>query len=224
MLKAVLMDFFPYLVDKHAIFNFIWQNVITDKEYDAYSNDETMMNFLYDDLSDHDVAQAFLNKSMNSPRSLEIINTFDAKKQELIAKFFKEYKFSEVMVKFFNDAKTSDCDVILMNNNPEFSDLLPLIKLPEKVYLSNEYDDINTKNIEEVLTKKSIALNEFIYITNDEPTIGFLLEKGYFCATISDKQDINHDIYVISNIDDLTFGNLALKFYDKSDEEQQGGL
>lgn len=216
MLKVVLMDLFPYLISKSHIYNFVWQNVLTSEQYETFSNNEDFSELLSKDLNEKSVSDHFLSMTNNDKSSLEIINRYYSHYDELLKEFFQEYKFQDVITKFFQDAHTSGCDVILINNDSDFNKWVELIKLPRGVSMSNDKNEVNFSNLEECLTDKSIALNEFIYFTNDESIIDHLVEKGYFCATISKNSD-NSNLIAINSIEELNFGNLALNFYDKSE-------
>ncbi len=228
MLKLVLVDIFPNIIDEKQIMNFIWKSIVKDDELQFLIENETYSHWLNEDLSIPEVAQKFLEDIKDvQDRAKKIIEEFKKHKSELIVEFFKTFKFDSSWNKFFDDAQETQCVVVLNNNNGEQTQkLVEMIKKPKGVYTNKEYGLNNIDTFLEELSSKNIAIQEFIYITSDEARIDTLEKKGCFCVRISSSgsAEDTETIRTISSIEDLDFGNLAFNFYDSEGSDDDGGL
>lgn len=219
MLKAVCIDLIPCIIDDKNLYADVWKKVLKNN-YELYASNEVLSSFLTSDLTPS-LEQRFLQYMDNNSVAIDICNQFKTIKNKVFKNFFEEYKFNENFITFTKDAKIADCYVILVNNDELWSKYLKMLNLPENTYLSYEFGNLSIDNIETVLESKEIALNEFIYITNDGYVINQMQEKNYFYVRIDKKSESNLADHVVGSMDELTFGELSFNFYDN---DVSGGI
>lgn len=221
MLKTIFIDIFPFIIDKTKIYELVWKKVLGDK-YDKFLSSETLNKFISLDLKKSNVMNEFIEAYDNEEEAKKIIDEYVETKVRCTKQYFQDFEFPEFFIRLAEDAKTKDCSVVITNDNEYYSNVIKTLKLPENVYIYDEKHVDNVCDIEEKLAKNNISIDEFIYISNNKDKIEQLVEKGFFCVKISARDSQTSDVTVLGSIDDLTFGNLAFKFYDWTNN--QGGL
>ena len=221
MLKTIFIDIFPFIIDKTKIYELVWKKVLGDK-YDKFLSSESLNKFINLDLKKTNVMNEFIEAYDNEEEARKIIDEYVETKAKCTKQYFQDFEFPEFFIRLAEDAKTKDCSVVITNDNEYYSNVIKTLKLPENVYIYDEKHVDNVSDIEEKLAKNNISIDEFIYISNNKDKIEQLVEKGFFCVKISARDSQASDVTVLGSIDDLTFGNLAFKFYDWTNN--QGGL
>lgn len=221
MLKAIFIDIFPFIIDKTKIYESIWKYVLGD-EYESFLASESLNKFISLDLVKEKIQEEFIIKYENQEKAKQIIEEYTESKKQYIKKYFASFEFPEFFIKLAQDAKNEECSVVITNDNEYYQQAIKSMKLPENTSTCLQFGLKDIDNIEEIMAQKNISIDEFMYISNDESKIEQLVEKGLFCVKISEGDSDSSDVTILNSIDDLTFGNLAFRFYDWNNS--QGGL
>ncbi len=226
MLKAVLIDIFPFIISLDDLNQATWRSVLKEEEIQFLTTNEQFSHWLNEDLSLAEVSEKFFtDMDKTQGRANEIVKTFKANKLEVVNNYFKNFKFNDHWKKFFDDATTAECVIVLNNNlEPAFEKQVHTLKLPKGVTTADKFGLTSMETFIDELSAKNIGFNEFLIVTDDQSRIDTLIQKGCFCVTISNNDIQDESVHHINSIKDLDFGNLAFNFYGTDGGDDTGGL
>lgn len=222
MLKAIFLDLVPYVIQENKIFNKVWHEVLAS-EYQEFSKNERLAPLLNQNLVDPQVQQRFSELFANPIRSNEIIKNYSKTHAQIETYIFQTFSFSEPIMHLIEDAKNNQCEIIIITWHKEY-----LKRIKDRIKWDNVKTMIVEKNalitaqmLFDYCTKRNIAVDEFLCITQVEKTINDMVENNYFCATISALKSTNNNPYIISSLNDLHFENIGYNFYENVDDESE---
>lgn len=226
MLKAILIDIFPSIISLEKLNNAVWKSILNEEEVQYLHDNEQYTHWLNEDLSLPEVAQKFIEDMEDvEDRAKTITDKFKKNKSQVYNNYFKEFQFSKQWIKFFDDAHAANVDIILNNNfEPVFDEQIKTIKLPKDIYTTDKYGLTSLATFEQELSAKNVGCDEFLFISNDQSKIDTLAQKGCFCVKIDSNEMDEDSVHHISSIKELDFGNLSFHFYNKDEEDDDGGL
>lgn len=224
MLKTIFLDLVPYIVDTKVIFNQTWKKLL-GVQYDEYlEKNDDIQELFKQDLLDPKVFDELKDIINDDDKADQLHKDFIKVVVDVENRYFSSFELPTPIKNLIEDAKNNDCSIVVVSWHTDYFERVKwvldfgnvsFLVVPEITWVSST-------DLWKYTSSKNARVHEFLCLTQVQETIDDLVEKGFFCATIS-KVDNNNGLtpYVFSSFQDLDFETLRYNFMEVIGDESE---
>lgn len=224
MLKTIFLDLVPYIVDTKVIFNQTWKKLL-GVQYDEYlEKNDDIQELFKQDLLDPKVFDELKDIINDDDKADQLHKDFIKVVVDVENRYFSSFELPTPIKNLIEDAKNNDCSIVVVSWHTDYLERVKwvldfgnvsFLVVPEITWVSST-------DLWKYTSSKNARVHEFLCLTQVQETIDDLVEKGFFCATIS-KVDNNNGLtpYVFSSFQDLDFETLRYNFMEVIGDESE---
>ncbi len=229
MLKLVLLDVNPYLIDGRIVNELTWkdleqQNVLSDfidlfPELDnLFKKNKSLFNYQENYLSIMDA------KSYDS-----LVQKWNVAYSQNVNNYINKKEVDQTVLKLVNDADENEVKIVFVTNNSNFCNLSQLFNKYYKekridVLKLSDFCLLNTEFVIDYASNLGASYEEIAVVTQQSETIQDLVNNNIFTITIDGKNKmINYNFVSLENNDQLNIDQI-LYFYHEYEKNSKTGI